>query len=440
MRKARQKPVFQRSTLLQWIAVIVVGISSLWVNWPDYPAGTQIKANGYETFALAESIVKKHSFSDPFWVLPTGPSAHLAPLYPAYVAAIIEIFGHGSVAVGILLGSMTFMLAAQQMLLPFLAKHLGLGFWTGVLASVGWLASGIPPTFVAENTMAGLLTVIAAFLMARSFTKEISWKFVLLWAVVWGALLLLQPVVILILFSWLVLLHFSSRISIRHKIALGLLPILLVAPWIVRNFVVFHRPVFIRDNLGKELANSNNSCASPLFAENRQTGCFASSDPNLNYEEAEKVRSWGEPEYNSVRLREAVSWIKSSPGAFLDLSTRRFAAFWFPPFSSEQSEGELSRPWILYAFTVASIPGLFLMWRKARPAAYVIGLWLLFFPWIYYFLQFLGRYRWPILWATFLAGSYVLTVLATQFVEKTSSAKSGAGRRGRKSAGNVRMS
>ncbi|HEV2730152.1 MAG TPA: hypothetical protein VGV15_08970 [Terriglobales bacterium] len=137
MRKAKEKPSLQRSSVLQWIAVIGLGISSLYINWPDYPPGTEIKANGFETFALAESIVKHHSFSDPFWVLPTGPSAHLAPLYPAYVAVIIEVFGHASVAVGILLGSMTFMLAAQQVMLPFLAKHLGLGFWTGVLASVG---------------------------------------------------------------------------------------------------------------------------------------------------------------------------------------------------------------------------------------------------------------------------------------------------------------
>ncbi|HEV2730153.1 MAG TPA: hypothetical protein VGV15_08975 [Terriglobales bacterium] len=276
--------------------------------------------------------------------------------------------------------------------------------------------------------------MIAAFIMGSSFTKEMSAKAVLLSALIWGALLLLQPAVILALVPWLVLLHFSSQISNRHKIALGLLPILLVTPWIVRNFVVFKRPVFIRDNFGKELANSNNPCASALFEINRRTGCFASSDPNLSYEEAEKVRALGEPEYNRIRLREAVAWIRTNPGKFLDLSARRFGAFWFPPFSLEQSEGELSRPWILYAFTLASIPGLFVMWRKARPAAYVIGLWLLFFPLIFYFLQFLGRYRWPILWATFLPGSYLIPELgATHFVEKNFRSKSPARKPGRKS-------
>jgi hypothetical protein len=44
-----------------------------------------------------------------------------------------------------------------------------------------------------------------------------------------------------------------------------MLPLLIVSLWMVRNYLVFKRPILIRDNLGKELANSNNPCASPLL-------------------------------------------------------------------------------------------------------------------------------------------------------------------------------
>ena len=107
------------STWLHWLVVIVLGIASLWINSPSYSPNAEIRVAGFETFALAESIVKHHGFADPFLASPTGSSAHLAPLYPAYVATIIMFLGHGPSAVGVLLWSMTVMLAAQQMLLPF---------------------------------------------------------------------------------------------------------------------------------------------------------------------------------------------------------------------------------------------------------------------------------------------------------------------------------
>jgi hypothetical protein len=188
-----------------------------------------------------------------------------------------------------------------------------------------------------------------------------------------------------------------------------MLPILIVAPWIVRNWVVFHRPVFIRDNFGLELSVSNNDCANALFEVNDQNGCWAQTHPNYNYAEAQKVREMGEAEYNRMKLREAVGWIRGDPTRFADLTAQRFIAFWLPPHSLNKGNGMIWRPFGVQLFTLLSLPGLFLMWRNSRGAAYVVGLWLVFFPLIYYFIQFMDRYRYPIFWASFLAGSYFIT-------------------------------
>jgi len=253
---------------------------------------------------------------------------------------------------------------------------------------------------------------MAAFSMSKSFTEKMSTKSLIVSGVVWGALLLMQPAVILVLFVWLLLLHFRSQSSNRQKIALGLLPIILLSPWMVRNFLVFHKPVFIRDNLGMELAVSNNPCASVLFETNLESGCYSRVHPNLSYEEALKVQQLGEVEYNQVKLREATGWIRANPAAFAALSARRFEAFWLPPFSSNPETGVLLRPSVLYCFTLASVAGMFVMWRNARFSAYVVGLWLVLFPLTYYVTQSGARFRYPILWATFLPGSYFLTQLA----------------------------
>ncbi len=411
--------------LLRSIAVIGLVVATLVLYRPHYSPKSEVKLRGYELFAVAESLVQHHSFADPFDPLPTGPTAHVGPLYPAYLALVLTVFGRGSTAVGFLLWCATLMLALQLAMLPALTRQLHLGFWTGVLAGVAWLAALIPPAAFTEVTFTSFLVIAASFLMAKSFAGQLSKSQLFIWAVVWAALFLMQPVTVVVLVFCVVLLHLRSCTTMRQKLALALLPMLLVTPWIARNFLVFHKLFFVRDNLGMEMAVSNRSCATALFDINDSDGCFASSHPNENLLEAFKVRDMGEIEYNRLRMQEAIEWIRAHPGTFTRLSAERFEAFWFPPVSVRPGNGVILRPWVLDCFTLLSIPGLFIMWKNARPSIYVAGVWLAFFPLTYYFFQFLMRYRYPILWATFVPGSYFIVELVLGIAGKERMASNG---------------
>jgi hypothetical protein len=193
---------------------------------------------------------------------------------------------------------------------------------------------------------------------------------------------------------------------------LAIIPILTVSPWLMRNYLVFHQPVFVRDNLGMELAVSNNSCATFSFDVNRKSECFKSSHPNESYEEASRVRALGEPTYNRIRMHDAISWIKNNRGQFSWLTWQRFLAFWFPnstgnPLDEEEHSWS---DWVTYLFTLLSVPGLLVLWRNNRFTAIVFSLWLLLFPLVHYLIHFSTRYRRPVLWATLLPGSYLLVV------------------------------
>jgi len=398
--------------VLRWVAMIGLFVVTLGLYRPYYSANSEVNLKGYELFAVAESIVQHHSFSDPFMPLPTGPTAHVGPLFPAYLALVLSVLGHGSAAVAVFTWAASLAFALQIAMLPALTRQLQLGFWTGVLAGVAWLAARIPPAVLSEVTFTSFLVISASYLMGRCFAGKLFAKHTLaLWAIVWAALILLQPVTVLVLAFCVLLLHFRTQTPARKKVALGLLPMLLVTPWIARDFLVFHKLFFIRDNLGIEMAVSNRPCAAALFDVNDDDGCFALSHPNQSYTEALKVRELGEVEYNRLRMKEALDWIRANPRAFATLSAQRFEAFWFPPVSTHAKGGLILRPWVLQCFTLLSIPGLFVMWKNAPFGSYVAGLWLLFFPLTYYFIQFMMRYRYPILWATFVPGSYFIVEL-----------------------------
>ncbi len=400
---------------LKGIAVIVLGLLTIYVYRPRSERHS-IRVAGFESTALAQSIADRGEFSDPFGMLPTGPSAHLAPLYPAYLALFMKVFPTDLAAGNAAVWASLLELALLLMLFPLLAQRLGLGFWTGIVAALAWILSGIPPIVLGESTLAALLILCVAFVMRSALSADLSRSHLWLSGLLWGVLLLLQPVVVAVFPFWLLLLHFRSPRTRREKILLAVVPLLIVAPWSVRNFVVFHRPVFIRDNLGLELAVSNNSCASALFETNDQERCFESTHPNFSYAEAIRVREMGEVEYNRVRMKEATNWMRENPKPFGMLTAQRFSVFWFPPRTLNNKNGIVWSPWLLDIFSFLSLPGLILMWRNSRSAAYIMGLWLVFFPPVYYFIQFMDRYRHPIFWVTFLAGSYFITEMARGLV------------------------
>jgi hypothetical protein len=386
---------------------VAIFIATLHRYWPVPseipPCGIKI---GFETLQLACSLAQKGSFSDPFMAMPTGLSAHVAPAFPFLVSLLIRVFGNTTAAIVALQWMAVLALAIQLTFWPLTTRQLGMGVATGVMAAAVWLTVRFTLFPMWEALYLELFSVVISFCMYRIVTGQASWWFVLLTAAAWGVTLLFNPVPFFVLVAFLVWTLFFTKLSRPQALMLVLIPCLIILPWLVRNAYVFRHFVLIRDNLGLELAIGNNPCAKFWFRANRFTSCY--SHPNESIEEAEKVRRLGEYQYNKLKQREAMSWIRSSPREFLELTERRFLAFWLPtptgnPFSDQQVPTTLRMFWVL---TLLSIAGLWLLYRQDPIAAGVCLAWLTFFPPVYYFIQFDVRYRYPILWATFFPGCF----------------------------------
>jgi hypothetical protein len=381
-----------------------------------------------ESFRLAHNIAEGGQFANPFVPLDTGPSAHLAPAFPALLALIIRLFGDGAMGVYVAKLVPALLLCLQLALFPFISKTLGMGGLNGFIAAVIWIAAKVGSVFIAGHQQVPMYPwdsfYVAFFLLIGIFccrrymeasgqqSKRIAW----LIGLTLGVLMLTSPPAITVFGGWMIWAIWKSRQPRSSHLVWVLLLVLITAPWLVRNYRVFDRPVFVRDNFGLELSVSNNDCAMFGIQQNFDNGCFLENHPNVNIIEARKVLALGEPEYNALRSQQAFAWIRRHPAKFLNLCAMRFAAFWIPPaadgsFSLTAIGRRLERT-VVYPMTALSIVGLVMLYRRDRLSAMMCMSCLGFYPLIYYLVQYEFRYRYPILWVTFLLGALPITKLA----------------------------
>lgn len=385
---------------------------ALVVYWPVLPATNPVPA-GPESIRIARSLIESGQFADPFNTLKTGPTAHLAPAFPIYLAILFKIFGLGSRGLTALELSGTVAICAQVALLPIVGRCLSLGTLAGAIAGCLWLVAKPQAIYIWEGYYVAGVLAIACCVYRRCLDEDLgAERFTWIFGLIAGLIVLLNPAigsVLIIYIFWKVVR--DGRTALKRSLpVLILVPAILISPWIIRNYRVFHRFVPIRDNLGLELLVSNNDCAQITYLGNARSRCFQAFHPNANAAVAEEVVQLGEPEFSSLCLSSAESWMLDHPTRFIDLTANRFLAFWFPP--AEES-GFARSNWItrfmVYLLTVSSIGGIVLLYRKDRKSATIFVILLVIFPLLYYVDQWDYRYRCPILWATFLTGSFPLT-------------------------------
>jgi hypothetical protein len=397
---------FPKWTLAHWCVVVTAASFILLALLPEGHLNDVDVSSGSEAVLVARSLAAHGTFADPFASMKTGLTAHVAPMYPFLYSLILRVFGTGHTALQVAWACNVFCFALQMGLLPLLSSRLQLGVLPGIIAaSLGTLSLYSPIDTRWEPFLAGLLLLLAFLATERSLVTQ-SGAATLGAGALWGVSILTNPVLVLLLVAWPVCWIWSQRPEDRAKcfqrfLIIAALGLIVVSPWIVRNYARFGAIIFVRDCLGMQLQNANNSCAAPALREHIQSGCHARSGPNVNAAFAAQLVAAGEVPFNRTKLHEALHWMAANRAAFLVLTARRLRLFWFP---------DLDDPWetaLVWIVTLLSFAGLPLIIRT-NPAGYVIGATWLVFPLVYYLSPFEARYRYPIFWTSLLPAACAL--------------------------------
>jgi Dolichyl-phosphate-mannose-protein mannosyltransferase len=271
---------------------------------------------------LAHSLSCGHGLSSPFGGS-TGPSAFLAPGYPAILGLIFRLFGSYSfTSAAVLMGLQTSFAVLTVAVIMHVARRL-FGALPANLAGAFWAVS--PPLLwlpaVAwETGFSALLLIGMVALAMDGVNKPGNGP----WAVTGaycGLAMLVNPSLMLALFAILGWAFCQNRFARRYQPLICFLVFLaLFAPWPIRNALVLHAFIPFRSNFGYEVWQGNHAGATGRFD--------ATLEPLQNKHEYSDYASKGEVAYMQNKSALAEVYIRAHPGEFIRLSARRMARFW----------------------------------------------------------------------------------------------------------------
>jgi hypothetical protein len=119
-------------------------------------------------------------------------------------------------------------------------------------------------------------------------------------------------------------------------------------------------------------------------------------------EEARRYTQLGETAYLQEKWQLAISFIETHPGLEMQLTGRKFAAFWTgtdsPLKNFRETDSPLIKTILLSSFlsAAAGVLGMAALWRKRVAVAFPVVVYPVVFPSLYYVTHADLRYRHPI--------------------------------------------
>ena len=363
---------------------------------------------GAEVCSIAEHIVLGKGFSSPF-NQDTGPTAWIAPVYPYMCALVFRLFGIYSEASAIvLLGIQCIIAAATGITIHALGRRtLGaqVGFWAAWIWALSPIFFRWPVSWIWDFTASAFL-LSAVFTVTLNVAEKNTRKLWLSLGALWALIALTNPALLSVMPFTFLYAAFVNHRSFKPWFAsaalAGALFAALVSPWLIRNELVFGRPVFFRSNYWFEFHLGNYHFSNGMG--------FTGRHPGVNPAELQKYAAWGELRYIDYWKEDSLRFVRQYPSEFLDLTLHR--AWWFWDGSRLiYWTREWWKPWEFWPLSLLGWLGLLFVLTR-RPRGWLLfAATLLIYPIPYYLAYPVAKYRHAIEPELLLLSVYLAFVL-----------------------------
>lgn len=343
--------------------------------------------HAWEPGNVAEALLAGRGFGSPFES--TQLSAIMPPVYPLIVAALFHFFGVHTTASILAAHVLNSVLNALACIPVFLMARRSFGERAAWWAAWAWAFSPYGIYFSAAWAWSThLLLLCLCWLLYLAQDMEQSSRLGL-WAgfgVLAGFAGLTEPSILAVIPFLMILACWRLGRAGKRWLMPGVVASLALAatlsPWMIRNAIVFHRFIPMRDSMGLELWMGNNGYSLRWTSDQLH--------PLHDASELADYNRMGELAYMDHKAQQAKQYIHDHPAWYAWMCARRAVYIWTSYWSlnHEYLEQEpMDPPNIPFAtaLTVLTICGLFFAWRERPLEVIRYGGVLFLFPMMYYF-------------------------------------------------------
>jgi len=251
------------------------------------------------------------------------------------------------------------------------------------------------------------------FILIKNQTK----KNILIFSLISGLLILARAEFILIYALTILYLFLRKKVNITYLVAISFLTLLVVSPYLIRNYVVFNKIVFVK-TLGYNLWKGNNELSSVEGYENQRHKSFKNLENKL---EELKLDTFYEINRDDIYLNEALKNLKEKPLKYLKLSFQKAFSFYFIDFqSSYPGYYKFYHFFPILLIAIISLPGLILILFNNEFKNSYLKNYLLITIGIFSIFSILPRYKLMILPIQIILAAYFIQYLLRKIKKNAS--------------------
>ncbi len=354
-------------------------------NFENLMDGDHIHA--WEPGNVAEALLTGRGFGSPF---PSHQlSAVMPPAYPLIVAVVFKMFGIHTAASIFAVHALNCLLSALACLPVFLMARRSFGERAGWWAAWAWAFSPYGIYFAASwawRTHLLLLCLCWLLYLAQSMEHSPRLTLWMGFGLLAGFAGLTEPSILVVVPFLMTLgcwrLWRGKKRWFAPGIAASITLAATLSPWLIRDALVFHRFIPMRDSMGLELWIGNNGYSRR----------WTSDQMHPLHDEAELAayNRMGELAYMDMKEQQAKAFIRSHAVWYAGMSLRRAIYLWTGYWSFDRNYLAMEPmdpaniPFAT-ALTVLALAGIVLAWRDRPYEALRYAGVLFLFPAIYYF-------------------------------------------------------
>jgi 4-amino-4-deoxy-L-arabinose transferase-like glycosyltransferase len=343
--------------------------------------------HAWEQGNVARSLVAGHGFGSPF--VSDQPSAIMPPVYPLIVAGIFKVFGVHTATSIFTVHAFDCLTNALACIPIFLMARRSFGPRVGLWAGWAWAFFPYGIYFAAAWAWSThLLLLSLCWLLYLAQDLEVSPRLGLWAGFGWlaGFAGLVEPSVLVVIPFLMALATWKLARARKRWLLPGAVASLVlaatIAPWLIRDAVVFHRLIPMRDSMGLELWMGNNGYSTRWTSDQLH--------PLHDAQELADYNRMGELAYMDHKAEQAREYIHAHPGWYAGMCLRRSVYLWFGYWSFDSAYLAMEPmdpeniPFASF-LTIFGMVGLFLLWKRKQFEAVRYAGVLILFPMIYYF-------------------------------------------------------